>query len=307
MYEFKRILVALDLTAMDEFVAAYAAMFARVVQPEKVYLFHVAKSFDLPEAVQAEFGDVLMPVDEELTKKVHGYVDQYFKGMECSFEVVVKEGNAYDQILRWTDLKLVDLMIAGKKSTLPGTGVVPGKLARLMHCSLLFVPENPPASLAPIWVPVDFSNHSRMALQQALVLNDKIQNQQRGIMCHHVYHLPSGFHKSGKSREEFAAIMQGHAQNDYKKFLNEIGTPEEELQVEYTLDDNLDPSDKIHEQAEGAGAKLIIMGSQGRTKMAAMLLGSIAEKTLGRVNTVPVLIVKDKQKNMSWFEALLKL
>ncbi|MFY9941798.1 MAG: hypothetical protein WAK57_06455 [Desulfobacterales bacterium] len=39
------------------------------------------------------------------------------------------------------------------------------------------------------------------------------------IYCLHVYSVPIGFYKTGKSYEEFAEIMKGHAQRDYMEFI----------------------------------------------------------------------------------------
>ena len=52
-----------------------------------------------------------------------------------------------------------------------------------------------------------------------------------------------------------------------------------------------DPADEIVEEARAAGADLIAMATHGRTGMARLLLGSVAEAVLRR-SEVPVLLVR---------------
>ena len=52
---------------------------------------------------------------------------------------------------------------------------------------------------------------------------------------------------------------------------------------------------------------MLLVGSQGRTAAASLLLGSVSEKMLHYENHIPLLVVKEKGGNLGFFEALFKL
>ena len=58
------------------------------------------------------------------------------------------------------------------------------------------------------------------------------------------------------------------------------------------------PVNRILEAAEKIGARMIVMGSQGRTGLAHAMLGSKAEQVV-RLAALPVLIVKTAKKQKS--------
>jgi nucleotide-binding universal stress UspA family protein len=58
------------------------------------------------------------------------------------------------------------------------------------------------------------------------------------------------------------------------------------------------PVSRILETAEKIDARMIIMGSQGRTGLAHVMLGSKAEQVV-RLSPIPVLIVKADKKTAS--------
>ena len=100
--------------------------------------------------------------------------------------------------------------------------------------------------------------------------------------------------------------MQNIAKRDFDKFLeeNNLQLPEA---CKMILDDDNSPSDKIFEYAEEVKADMIVMGSKGRTGMASILFGSVASKIIGYDTTIPLLVVKEKEENMGFLQALLNI
>ena len=58
MFPFKRVLVALDLTEMDETLIAYTSFLGTIFDIDKLYFFHVARSLELPEQLLEKYPDV---------------------------------------------------------------------------------------------------------------------------------------------------------------------------------------------------------------------------------------------------------
>ncbi|QSE98114.1 universal stress protein [Fulvivirga lutea] len=304
MHPIKRVLVALDLTDIDQYVISYTSLLTEVLGIDKVYFLHVAENLELPKAIVEKYPGLMAPADESLEDIIKDKLSQYYKG-EAETSVEVMEGNAEDKILRWSKIKEIDLIVVGKKSSLKGSGLLPNRLAKIGHCSLLAVTEKmPPKSLTKILVPVDFSSSSKFALKEALGLAKKSKAK---IILHNTYKVPWGYHSTGKSYEEFADIMKQNSEKDARKFMKELGVENESCSISLVLDNDDEPSDKIYSDANSHNADIIVMGSKGRTGLANILLGSIADKVLMRKGDIPVLVVKNKKQNLGILEALMRI
>lgn len=303
MYEIKRLLVGLDLSEMDKTLLSYTAFMADIFKIETIYFLHVAKSLDLPEELIEKYPDLIAPTDEAIENSIQREVNQYFSG-KCECKIEVMEGNAEEKVLRWAKIKEIDLIVMGRKLESKGKGILPGKLARTAPCSILYVPEKTPNKISKILVPVDFSKASSLAFEEALLIKKPTS---ASIILHNSYQVPSGYHLSGKSYEEFAEVMKGHAYKDAEKFLDRAKVKISEVEIVLTLDEEDDPAEQAFKLANERGVDFIIIGSRGRTDMAAVLLGSVADKMTHYDSTIPLLVVKDKKENLNFLQALLKI
>ncbi len=135
--------------------------------------------------------------------------------------------------------------------------------------------------LQTIIVPVDFSEHSRRALELAISLAKKAGGK---IHLVHGLHLPQDVRMTGDWWSTLRAraisgldVMIGDAE--------EAGAPAEIHLVDES------PVAAILQLAEELHADLIVMGTRGLTGAKHVLLGSIAERTI-RLAPCPVLSVK---------------
>lgn len=304
MYKLERILVALDLTEMDQTLIRYTSHLAKKVEAEKIYFFHIAENFNLPDEVKKEYPDMLAPSDEAISAIIQDEINENWEsGFECEKSVELKEGNASRELLKWVDNKQVDLIIMGRKKDLKGSGVMPSKITNLAHASVLLIPEKASFKMEKIVVPLDFSEHSKLAIEQAKLLAEP-KNAQLNLL--HVFHVHSGYHKTGKTYEEVAYIMQNIAKKDFDKFIEEYDLDLSDS-CKMILDDDNSPSDKIFEYADESNADLIVMGSKGRTGIASIFLGSVASKLIEYDTNIPLLVVKEKEENMGFIQALLNI
>ena len=145
-----------------------------------------------------------------------------------------------------------------------------------------------------ILYPTDFSQYSLTALTFAIGL---AQQNNAQLFCLHVVEMP---------REEY---LRG----DYMVPLNVPHVPEDKVlrtarvRLERFVAENLSEIDKITSRvlvgvpfaeivryARDQSIDLIVMGTHGHTALAAMLIGSVAEKVV-RKAPCPVLTVRDPQ------------
>lgn len=306
-YELKKMMVCLDLSEMDEPLLKFASYISRMMNSDKAYFVHVVHSLDMPDEVRKKYPDLQAPLDETIKKELESSIRNYFQAREgCTIETEIRKGNASDQILKLAENKDADLIVLGKKTGLAGRGVIPGKLARVAHRSILMVPEILPKVMDRLLVPIDFSKHALLALRQAIRIKET-SDMPLEISCVNVYHIPSGWYKTGKSEEEFSEIMKKHAMEDYQKFLKSAGLNYQDIPCEFVLDTDDNPAQKIYQQAVRLQSDIIILGSKGKTAAATVLMGSNAERLADYDKNIPLLVVKDKNENIGFLQALFKL
>jgi len=146
----------------------------------------------------------------------------------------------------------------------------------------------------PILVPVDFSEYSEAALLCAAELAHVLGSP---LVILHVVHDPGdapGYY-SVKGRDKQLERLEDVAAEMLEKFLQKIRDEhpgQGVLQDASTMLVTGLPVNRILEAAKKTHARMIVMGSQGRTGLAHMMLGSKAEQVV-RLSPIPVTIVKD--------------
>ena len=153
------------------------------------------------------------------------------------------------------------------------------------------------AAKQPILVPIDFSPGSESALLQAAELAEALQAP---VSVLHVVHdltatpgykALKGAKKQLRRMEDIAAdLLQEYMQEMQKKYPGLAALHNAETLLVVGI-----PVTRILEAAEKVDARMIVMGSQGRTGLAHVLLGSKAEQVV-RLAKMPVMIVKDRRK-----------
>ena len=147
-----------------------------------------------------------------------------------------------------------------------------------------------------ILVPVDFSAHSEAALLFAVECADKMG---ASITVLHVIHdlgEAPGYY-SVKGRKKQLRRMEDVANEMLDAFIQEIQEKHPGLPALHNLKTILIkglPVNRILEIAEQTDSRMIVMGSQGRTGLSHIMLGSKAEQVV-RLSPIPVTIVKQQK------------
>ena len=308
MYLIKKLIVCLDQSPLDQTLVQYAEFIAQVNQTKKIYFVNVIKNLTIPKEVIEEFPNLVDNMINERKEAMETVVTENFKNSKgISLNYVVKEGSLSKKILKLAEEKSADMILIGRKVELPGTGVASQRLARRASCSLLIVPEGTVPKLTKLLVPSDFSDYSKDALEEAIMIAEKHGKNKMEIVCQNVFSVPSGYHFTGKSYEEFTQIMQLHAEINYKKFIRKIDTKGIKITPVYTKDDDDDPVEEIVTKALEIEADGIIIGAKGRTAATALFIGSMAERLIQYNDSLPLLVTRPKGKNAGILDYILEI
>jgi nucleotide-binding universal stress UspA family protein len=303
MNSISRLLVCLAGRNSDDAILKYTGKLAEVLPVQKIYFLHAVRSLEIPKETMKEFGDVLAPLDEAIIRDVENQVNQHFDISSIDYEIDVREGKPAEIILKWAKIKQVDLVLIGREPENPHPMLKAGRVAGLSTTSVLFIPNDVEPKIENILVGLDFSENASLGLNAARSLSEKSGARVEGV---HVYNLPQGYYKTGKSKKDFAAIMEKHARKEASGFMKDSPFPE--LDITYLLNEGSRTiKEEIIAYAHRQETDLLIIGSKGRSPMAAVLLGSVAEQCLKEEQHIPILIVKKPNENMNFFQALMKV
>ncbi len=306
MYLIKKMIVCLDQTSLDQTLIEHAAFFAKINQTKKIYFTTIIKNLSIPKEVLDEFPNLIENMITERKEAMQKLVESNFpeiKGLTVSY--IVKEGTLSKKIIKLAEEKSADMIIIGRKVKLPGTGVASQRLARRATCSLLIVPEGAKPKISKLLVPSDFSEYSKDAMEEAILIAEKHGKVE--IVCQNVFNVPSGYHFTGKTYEEFVEIMRTHAEINFKKFIRKIDTKGIKITPVYTMDDDDDPVQEIVSKGLEIGADGIIIGAKGKTAATALFIGSIAERLIQYNDSLPLLVTRPKGKNAGILDYILEI
>jgi len=146
----------------------------------------------------------------------------------------------------------------------------------------------------PILVPVDFSGHSLAALLKACEL---AKYTRQPVIILHVVHDPAempGYYNLVTKKKKIAHI-DDLAQEAFDLFMQDAIEQNPDIKLLQEAQTMLVvglPVNRILEMVDITKASMVVMGSQGRTGMKHIMLGSKAEQVV-RLCPVPIMIVKE--------------
>ena len=301
MYRFKKILVGLGKSEHDAVILRYAGWLSRMAKSQKMILFHAVERPDSFSCLPSEYAECFEPPEplsrekmEELARKsLDGYPEMV---KECQ----VIEGDPFGGIIQKVREEDIDLVILGRKTGKESNRNLPLKLARKTPCSVWVIPEGTEGSIRNVLAPIDYSENSKDALEIALSMAS--EGNLGVLSALNVFKVPIGYHKSGKTYEEFAKVMRKNARDEFKEFKKGMDLKGIKIAPLFVLSDN--PAKAIKNVAKRKKTDLIVIGAKGRSLAAFVLLGSVTEKLIETTH-VPILAVKKKGSGMGFLEALL--
>ena len=295
MKKYKRIIVALDNTDFDNKLISYFDKFCDLSVPEKIHFVYVDKNLEIPASMEISYKDETgnpIPKDELLKKIIGQKVREHFGERHgAEVEIDVLEGSPLKELLHWVKVKSADLLVMGNKKYSDGSGVVAKRIARNTECAVLFVPETSRSKVHKILVPIDFSEHSKVAMENAITLAHELGNAT--ITCFNVFDAPlTGYPTINMSYEKFVRNMSSFKEEAFTKYVNGFDLKGVEVATAHTINELNSAAKHINEFAQKNDFDLIVMGAKGHHAIERVLLGSVTEKLLGLDKEIPVLVLR---------------
>jgi SulP family sulfate permease len=287
MHRFRNLAIALDRTAADAGIIRYAGFVSRLGTVEAVRFVHV-----LPHAEGGGTAPELNRVQADLRTEVAGQFTGVPQSVQVSYDSLT--GPLTDALLGYVAERQVDLLLVGHGRGHSGRRALARRLAMKAPCSVWMVPEGSPAAIRRILVPIDFSDHAEDTLRVAVALA-----RLSGAACVplHVY-----FNEAVVTFEGYDEILRGEEAQTYEKFVAPIDC--HDVDVTPLFEEGANVAHVIGRVAERVAADLIVMGTRGRSRSAAILLGSVTEETIMEAR-VPLLAVKHYGARLGVLQALL--
>jgi universal stress protein A len=154
----------------------------------------------------------------------------------------------------------------------------------------------PEVNLKKILVPVDFSEQSRKAMEYALSFARQFNAE---VLLLHVLEFAPAMPVPVSPASPMPMIHDAMTQTAWREgaakqladWRDEIGKP---LAVKASVRDGVSAHAEIVKAATEGNIDLIILGTQGRTGLAHLLIGSTAERVV-RHAPCPVLVVRERE------------
>jgi len=289
MERFKRLGVFLHNSPADKAALAFTGLLATLAKSESVLGIHVRE----PEQDE-EDSPQLASFEAEVRQELPEAITRITK-------VEVHSGSTVPEIWRSARKLDLDMIIVGRRlpSEQLGIGSAFARLARKAPCNVLVVPQYARPHLGRVLVPVDFSPHSKLALEHGLVIAKACGDGHPQVVVVSNASVGYGHHKLGLSLQDAVEQLEKITRQKLEGFVAGVDTAGIDVELLCTCSEQ--PEAAIQEVAVARKMDLIVVGSRGARSL--FMLGSVAERILHH-SLLPVLIVKQKGETFHILDAL---
>lgn len=286
----QNILVPVDFNPSSIHAFHYAASISEVFNSHLI-LLHVLPG----EKLNSRTEEMLR---ETVREKYEALRDEAGPAISGRMELVIQRGVVFEQIIRASIQRDVNVIIAGTGEHPEGRlSTMVEKLMRKNQVPLWLVKNEDKLPVEKILCPVDFSDASMRAMNNAILLAVKL----KAILV--VMHVYTKFDiQSPRLRvdnEEENRRLRESKEKEMAAFLD--GFDLSAVRKEVLLLEG-QPEQKILETIRSQKADLLIMGTTGRSGLSRILMGSVTEKV---TREVPCSFITTKSMDIAktWFES----
>lgn len=287
---FHNIMVGLAGSEADAELIGYAAMLAGATGPRELHFVHVLPT-QPPHSDRAAG-----PSHQEALEGMRQAVAGHFGAAPVSPAVSchVLPGERTDRLLEFAAEHDIDLVLVGHRRGRSGRRSLARRLAMKAPCSVWMAPEGSAPTLRRILAPIDFSGAAADALGIAAAL--AARGGARECFALHVY-----FNEAVTTYDEYAEVLRGKEEQAFARFVAPLDL--HGVEVRPLFREGPDVAHAVEQVATELGADLVVMGTRGRSRSAAVLLGSETEHTI-MASRIPVLAVKHYGARLNLLQAL---
>lgn len=279
MSQLRRIIVGYTQTPDGELAFRTALALAEQAHAS-LYLLHVVEPY--PVYVKMRFPTVpARTLLEEVTRKIRSQLTELAQRPEFAqrkVEVDVRIGKPFVELMSvcksWKgDVIVVGSSARGENRFLGSTGE---RVLRESPVPVLIAKRDLPIGPKTVLIPTDFSDCAKQAAQEALALVRGFGG--RAVFLHVLdihYIYPAAY---GAEAMIIPPIAPEELEPDWQEFLQDLPLGGGLLWEKQTREGHA--AQTVAETANEIGADLIVIGTHGRTGIAHMLLGSVAEQIL---------------------------
>lgn len=280
----KNILVAVDLTDMDDVVIRYAHFLKEHFNLSTVSFVHNIRTYDIDEALMELLGakDIKTIVSKNLKAKIA----RHFKD-ESTYTLNVFEHDNTEYTLKdWAEKNDITTLLLGYKQKNAGTAAMSQKLIRIFSGDILLIPSTANFSWNKVLVPSDLGATFQLVLRKIRLLTQKQQQPQFRILK--AFHIPSLFFPFIEMDDQTAIDKSSrHIYKQYAEVKRKFAISDDfEFVARYQEDQNV--VDVIQAESKKFKADIVMMAAKGDSNITSLLIGSTMNEL---INTTPFQVI----------------
>ncbi len=294
-------MVGLDFSEADQSLIAYTAHLAGYLHPQEIRFVHVKPNFEMPDEMKKYLSEAEITL-ESIQSKMEELVSPFFPEKKVEIICEVYDDRSGFELWQEAHQRSVDLFFVGSKSKDYGQGRLAQKLVRKSTCSVCFVPSDYKLEISKILIPTDFSERSALAVETAVHVARYQADCQ--LVCLNVFELPHAYYYNEFPRQQYITLMEDKSRREYEQFISNIDTQNVSVNSVFRLLEFSYVAEHIQQEAENQQADLIIMSAGGQSVLSRLFLGSEAERIVQMEKNIPLLILKDQEKDANLWETI---
>lgn len=268
--------------------AYYAAKVAVSIAKKSKATIHLLHVIDIPYITEdiglnnfQNFQEITF-LSEHAKKEMDQWInDPIFKGLEVRHWV--EYDSTHSRIIRHIDKHQIDLVVMGSHGTSGLQGLIIGsnaeRVARFADCPVLIIKNDDDTfELKNIVLASDFNEKSNLFFEQFITFAH--------LFDAHIHLLTITTSEDFETTQQNNELMQNFADNFKLK------------NYSIHIYNDKDDEDGILHYSKDVKADLIAIGTHGRTGLAHLIIGSLAEDVINH-SSIPVISIKIKQPKKS--------
>jgi universal stress protein E len=283
----QNILVPVDFRESSLNAFRYAIEVAALFN-SKVIVLKVIQEKNLSSKTEALLRDSLEKRFDELVSPLNRSVRE-----RITFQIEM--GVIFEQIVKTAINEDINVIIAGAGSDADNEtyklSTIMEKLMRKNQVPLWIVRNNDQMPVRKILCPVDFSDASERALNNAITLASKLNAELSVLNVFTPINIQSPRMQVDNAEEN--TRLEKRQKEEHEEFLGRFDLKKLPVQL---LFDQGDPHHLIRSTIDKGGYDLLIMGTTGRTGLSRILMGSVTEKV---TRELPCSFITTKSKDIT--------